>query len=546
MKNALFLAVVVSSLSYACLGVMVQEPPMQVIPPSPIMRTVKESKAWEDICEQSKNAVIQILTFAKSPNILEPFRSPTRLSWRGSGFFIKPEGFEEGYIISNFHVVEEKELCFMQLPALSKERFLLDVIGTCPQKDFALLKLSVEDCRKIKTLLGVKVLPHVKLGDSDTVFIGEEVMALGYPGCTGCSVGADMENLKGSKGNISGRESTYLGESIQTTAAINHGNSGGPVVDQTGSVIGISTMGPLKSENEGMSFLVPINNIKIYLNQLKKGTLIRLPFWGIESHPTTTFELEQWKAPTDGGFRIKKVYKSSLAEEAGIQKNDIIYQVNSILIDRFGQVDSPWGTGKIKLNDYLDRLEIGSTATFVVYRNGQKLTCPVTIKMRSVKKIDVHYSAYEDLPPYEIIGGLVISEFSFNHLFTFLNQHRLDPQDSEVHQFARYAEPDNCHESRLIISSVLPDSQGDKTRCFDGSLDRILSKVNGIPVKTIEDFRTAVLTSVGKPSLTIETEGGTVVELAVADMVAEEEILRIRNEDYPRSPLIDALGKGLS
>lgn len=503
-------------------------------------KSVKENgTAWENICESSKNAVIQILTFAKSPNILEPFRSPDRPRWTGSGFFIQPDGYEEGYILSNFHVVEEKELCFMQLPALSKERFLLDVIGCCPEKDIALLKLSEKDCATIKQLLKLDKIPHLSLGNSDALVEGEDVMALGYP--------LGMENFKSSKGIVSGRESMRIGECIQTTAALNHGNSGGPVVDKTGTVIGIGTMGPDKSEAEGIAFLVPVNNVKLILNHLKAGKLLRMPFWEIEFHPTTTFQLSQLHTPTDGGVYVKKVFKHSLFDQAGVQQGDILYQVNGSLIDRFGSLDAPWGNGKIKLDDFLNRLELDSSATIVFYRNGERKESSIVVKERMAFEIERFYPTYEDLPPYEVIGGMVVSELSINHLKEFLQNAggRFDPSAEDVAIFVRYSALDKRHEHRLIISSVLPDSPSDKTRCFDHTLDRIISKVNGTPVTTIEEFRTAVRTSVGKDSLVICTEGGTTIELSVADIVLIEELLRERNEFYPRSKLINELEAGL-
>ncbi len=499
--------------------------------------TNKDVKSWEYICESSKNAVIQILTFSKSPNILEPFRSPDRRRWRGSGFFIKPEGFQEGYILSNFHVVEEKELCFMQLPALSKERFLLDVVGSCPEKDFALLRLGTKDCETIKQLLKVNELPYLNLGDSDTLVEGETVMALGYP--------LGMENFKSSKGIVSGRESGQIGECIQTTAAINPGNSGGPAVDKAGNAMGISVMKNVATDVEGIAFLIPINNVKKLLPQLKDGKIIRMPFWGIEINPTTPYQLTRLKAPTNGGVYLKKVFKSSLFEQADLQKGDILYQINNNTIDRFGNLEAPWGTGKIKLIDHLNRLAINSKNTIVSYRNGKQRESSVIVKERTPFKIDRIYPTYEVLPPYEVIGGLVVSELSLNHIQEFATRYRemLDPSEDATAGFLRYANPNKRHENRLIISSVLPDSQGDKTRCFDDTIDRIISKVNDTAIKTIQEFRDAVGKSKETGSLKIATEGGTVIELSVAAIVANEETLRERNEFYPRSTLIDELEK---
>lgn len=489
---------------------------------------------WETICGQSKNAVIQIRTIAQEPNILEPFRSATQASWTGSGFFIS----DDGYIISNFHVVDKQELCFMQHPALSKERFLLDVIGSCPEKDFALLKLNDADCEKIKKLLKVSQLPYLPLGDSHKLVEGEEIMVLGYP--------LGTENFKSSKGIVSGRESTFIGECIQTTAAVNHGNSGGPVVDNTGAVIGISTMGPSKDEAEGIAYLIAINDVITLLPQLKNGNILRLPFWGFEHTPTTEFELQRWHVPTDGGVYLKKVYKNSLFAAAGLQQGDILYSINNSLVDRFGFMNVSYKTDKSSIIDYLNSLAIGATATITAYRDGTAHEFSIFVQDCTPFKISTIYTPYEELPPYEVIGGLVVSELSVNHLHALAYKYYLNPADECARIMLRYANPDNRHENRLVISSVLPNSQADQTRCFDYSLDLIISTVNNTPVKTIDDFRNAVRKSIGQPSLVIKTEGGSFIELPIKDIVNEEEDLRDRNEYYPRSSLIDELEEGLT
>jgi C-terminal processing protease CtpA/Prc len=272
-----------------------------------------------------------------------------------------------------------------------------------------------------------------------------------------------------------------------------------------------------------------------------------MPFWDIDINPTTDHQRACINAPSDGGVYVKKVFKKSLFEKATVQRGDILYQVNGFIIDRFGYLDAQWGIGRIELIDYLNRLNIGTEVSFSIYRNGEcKKLCVIVQEPDPFKIMQIH-SPYEKLPYYEVIGGFVVSELTVNHLFTFFDKFgdSLNPANENVALFARYAAADNRHKNRLIISAVLPDSPGDKTRCFTKSFDRIIDTVNNESVSTIEDFHNAVRKSIGKESLIITTEGGTTVTLSVADIVAAENSLQRRNEFYPQSPLIDELAKAV-
>ena len=184
-----------------------------------------------------------------------------RTNIRGSGFFIN----EHGEILTNFHVIDQSIVTYIQIPSLGKDRFAVEFIGANPEKDFAKLRLTPEALEEIKQKLNVQTLPYLTLGDSDTLSEAQEIMALGYP------LGA--ENLKVSIGRFAGRESTDIGECIQTTTPINLGNSGGPFLDYSGNVVGIATLKSTAVDIEGIAYLIPINNITVMMAQLNNQNI---------------------------------------------------------------------------------------------------------------------------------------------------------------------------------------------------------------------------------------------------------------------------------
>src|SRR5688572_13422874 len=145
---------------------------------------------WPAVCNKAKDAVVQVIAYTNAPQIFAPFRTPERGGGRGSGFLISTDG----YILTNYHVVDEAVFLCVRFPGIGKDIFQVELIGCCPDRDVALLRLAPEAIEKIKTLLNVETLPFLDLGYSDALDHGEQVLILGYP--------LGMENLKSSIGDF--------------------------------------------------------------------------------------------------------------------------------------------------------------------------------------------------------------------------------------------------------------------------------------------------------------------------------------------------------
>ncbi len=266
----------------------------------------------------------------RSPFSLDPFWNQffgnrvynRKIKGLGSGTIISPDG----YILTNDHVagnaVEAK------VTMTDGSEYEAKIIGTDASSDICLLKIDAKN------------LPYVKFGNSDDIYIGEWVIALGNPFglfvvndkptvTVGVISATDM-NL----GQVNGR---YYYDMLQTDAAINGGNSGGALVNSIGEIIGMNTLiytAQGSSGNVGVGFAIPINKVKKIVAQLKKDGKIDRDFWtGLRIQMITKAIAKYYNLKTTKGVIVSAVEKNSPSEKAGIEAGDVITQVNNYRID---------------------------------------------------------------------------------------------------------------------------------------------------------------------------------------------------------------------
>ena len=278
---------------------------------------------WVDIQRQVKNTVVKIVTDVAAFNWLEPYKTPGVSKSAGSGFFIN----SNGDIVTNYHVVNQARLVQIEIPALGVERLKVKIVGVSPERDLALLRLTNKTRKRIEKELGK--IPFLKLGDSDAVRRGQEVLALGYP--------LGVQSLKSTQGIVSGRERIDMIKQscIQTTAPLNPGNSGGPSIDSAGRVVGINFAGVVQAQNVG--YIIPINDVKSAIKDLHEIKLLRRPVPGCLLEPSNEAMLSFLNNPKPGGFYVSTVYKNMMFEKVGIKAGDMIYEVNGFKLDKFGR-----------------------------------------------------------------------------------------------------------------------------------------------------------------------------------------------------------------
>jgi serine protease Do len=239
----------------------------------------------------------------------------------GSGFIITPDG----YILTNDHVAGNAKTITVTLT--NGEKYSAELVGTDYISDIALLKISGKD------------LPFVTLGNSDEVMIGEWAIAFGNPfglfeNIDKPIVTVGVVSANGMNLNVENNRS-YRGL-IQTDAVINSGNSGGPLLNAAGEVIGINTLiytAGVSQAYIGYGFAIPINRVKPIMEELKAKGKVERNFWtGIDIQPVDARIARYFNLAKAEGVIVSDVKEKSPAEKAGLKAGDIIMEVNGVKI----------------------------------------------------------------------------------------------------------------------------------------------------------------------------------------------------------------------
>jgi len=261
-------------------------------------------------------AVVTVV--GKVPGKVTIFGSTGDQTVSGSGFFIT----DQGYILTNNHVVEGTKEVSIVLSDGTEQKAAL--VGTDPHSDIAVLKTEGE-------------VPAVAtLGNSDVLDPGESVIAIGSPlGNFKNTVTVGVVSATGR--SIDTGNGYQIEDLIQTDAAINHGNSGGPLVDLAGEVIGINTLvvrnSGMGDVAEGLGFAIPVNTAQVISQQIIQKGYFSRPYMGINFQPINPDIAAQYNLPAKWGVYITKVADNSPASEASLKEGDIITKVGEVTID---------------------------------------------------------------------------------------------------------------------------------------------------------------------------------------------------------------------
>jgi serine protease Do len=458
----------------------------------------RTTEPWAAIQNRINNTVVQVIVQVGHFHWLEPYRAPMQSEGAGSGFFIR----DDGHLITNAHVVDQAKVIYIQIPSLGKERLKANLVGISFDRDLALLKLDDDSVEKVRAALGkVPVLP---LGDSSTVHRADEVLAVGYP--------LGQQGLKSTKGVVSGRENVSNRHVIQIDASINHGSSGGPAINLRGEVIGINSYGFQGNGEQNIGYIVPVNELKIILDSLygTPNKIVRTPFLGIVFNPGSTAMVTALGNPQPGGPYITEVIPGSLMEKAGIKSGDMIYSIDGHQVDLYGEFLIPGQQDKISLSDYISVIKAGQKIVFVVYRNGKKISATFNLNITEQMAVRVMFPDFEKME-YTIVGGLVVQPLNMNLIPLLL---------SDSPELVLYQESKRQAEPALIITHIMIDSVALRSRAL-GRGQRI-KEVNGVVVKTLDEFNQALKRSAEDGFIRIKTTDGTYAVLSLREALSDE------------------------
>ena len=297
------------------------------------------------------------------------FLNPVPVEGAGSGFLIDADG----HLLTNFHVVQGAQNIEVTLG--DQNRYKAKLIGADQRNDVALLQI---DARGHK-------LSALALGDSRTLEVGQRVLAIGNPFGFQSTLTTGVVSALGRTVQLD--QNTYIDEAIQTDAAINHGNSGGPLLNTHGEVIGINTafVSPTGTPS-GIGFAIPINIAKRVADDLITTGRVHRASIGIEGTTLWPGLSEPLNLPVKEGFLIERITPGGPAEAAGVHGGNrtVLAGMRELRIggDILVAIDGKAITSQADLSVILNRLRPGDNVTATIYRGGQKMDLRVTLGER--------------------------------------------------------------------------------------------------------------------------------------------------------------------
>ena len=280
-----------------------QETPTVLTAPPELARF---NQLLADLAERLKPALVHVRVrrpaVAKEKDDSETPGEPRRSS--GSGFIISPDGL----IVTNAHVVEAAD--WIQVRLSDGRRFGGKVVGRDTRVDLALVKIE-----------GAENLPTLRFADSNSVRVGEFVLALGHPFGLEQTVSFGIVSRKGTPLTVAAPGFDF----IQTDAAINPGNSGGPLVNMAGEVVGVNSMA---ARNGSIGFAIPSNLTKVLIPQLASKGRVEWGWLGVSIAEITDDDLGRLKLNEPRGVLIRSVMPGEPAEKGGIKANDVITAID--------------------------------------------------------------------------------------------------------------------------------------------------------------------------------------------------------------------------
>jgi serine protease Do len=366
-------------------------------------------------------------------------REPMVRRSSGSGFFISAEG----EILTNFHVVEDADTIEIELE--DESRYRVKVVGRDPATDIALLRVEEPD----------RSFPYLSFGDSEHVRVAEWVMAVGNPLQMDHTVTVGVVSAKGRVLGLSDSGSSFE-NFIQTDAAINFGNSGGPLVNLVGHVIGINTA--INAAGQNLGFAVPINIAKQILPQLRERGRVVRGYLGITVTNVDQDTADAFRLKDRRGALVQEVLEGHAADKGGVQHGDVILSIDGEPVDDTRE-----------LIDTVSALPPGTAIKLSVVRNGERITLTVELEERT---------------PQDELGGADEEPEGEDEAAT-----RVGINVSELTPRARQFFGVDEGIDGVVITRVRPVSPAGEKGLSRGD---VITEANGQPIESADDLLEAI------------------------------------------------------
>ena len=310
-----------------------------------------------------KKALPSVVNITSTAMAFDFFYGAVPQQGMGSGFVIDGEG----HILTNFHVVQNARQ--LEVTTSDKKKYKAQIVGTDPAHDLAVIQIPTKSALQ------------AQIGDSKNLIVGQKVFAIGNPfGLSGTMTQGIISSIRSVRGPRG-----FIDEAIQTDAAVNPGNSGGPLLNSRGEVIGINSMiltGGVE-QSAGIGFAIPINTAKSVLDDLVHLGHARYPTLGVRTIPIGPDLADQMGLSADSGLLIVQVVQGSAAEHAGLRGGtERAYLGNMPIMvggDLLVAIDGQAIEDQQELSHVMQNHRAGDTVTVTIYRGKKKMDIKVTL-----------------------------------------------------------------------------------------------------------------------------------------------------------------------
>jgi len=332
-----------------------------------------------DIYDRDAPGVVQVTTTTKvklpqTDWFGNPYGPPSTEVQRslGSGFVID----KAGYIVTNYHVVGDAQS--VKVSFSNNDSMKAQIIGKDPATDVALLKVVASS----------RALKPISLGDSDGVHVGDQVAAIGNP--LGLDRSITLGIVSALHRSLTSPEGTPIDRVIQTDAALNHGNSGGPLLNAQGQVVGVSSAvstGDTGETNTGIGFAIPINTVRDVVAELKAQGHVDHPYLGVVTRPVSPTMARIFSLPVQKGLLVESVTAGSGADRAGLRggTDQVVVEGESYQLggDVITKADGMSVSSTEDLREIVSEHKPGQSLSVEFYRGAEPLKAEIKLGRQS-------------------------------------------------------------------------------------------------------------------------------------------------------------------
>ena len=416
----------------------------------------------KNLTNEIKDSIIKINSTNLVYDFINPYMTPEQNESVGTGFFILEKN--SGYILTCCHVVKNSVNIEITIPSKGKNKYNAIIISINDDYDLALLKTNYKNEN------------YLEFFDSDNLIQGDLLSAVGYP--------LAQERIKISNGILSGYEKYFL----QTDAAINEGNSGGPLM-KGDKVVGVNARKIKSILANNIGYAVPIKLFMIMQDDYFNNKIINKINLLTRFKITDNLIKEYYENKFEEGVLITDINENSCFYKNGIRKHDILIEFDNYKLNNYGEIN--FKENIFNLNDFIYRYKNGQNIKIKYFsiKNKEIIEKEVKLEDPNFKLIKIIPSVNSFLIKYEIISGLVFSDLNLNHI-DLLERYNYEHSRDFI-EIIKYDNDFNKFNTKVILTSVLKGSKFINNHKINSGL--FLEKINDKVINNLNDMKLHLL-----------------------------------------------------